>query len=437
MSSNKSISRSFAIFLVVLIGLGVIGILIYQESLDNGGSETVVAPPVASTSIAAATSTAPTSSTSIASSPSKPAAIIPSIPASTVTVPIVAIPFGDIGAYQFGIATGDTLPSMSNENLNKELNDIASLGIGWIRLDMAWNDVQSTNSSTFNWTNLDRIVAAANARRIKILPTLAYTPSWARSSGCSTSPDCIPYDPTLFTPFVRAAVQRYAPKGITAWEIWNEPNITGSWKPTPDAAKYTIILKEAYTAIKSVEPSSTVISGGLSPAATGNNSISPIDFLTQMYADGAGPYFDAVGMHPYSYPAMPSYNASWNAWQQMSMTTPSLRSIMIANGDANKKIWMTEYGAPTGGPGILESSTYDTAFTGHPDHVTETLQSQMIAQAMTLDQSYPWAGPLFIYSYKDLGTSTSTIENYFGIIRFNGSVKPAYTTIKELVASGL
>ena len=30
-------------------------------------------------------------------------------------------------------------------------------------------------------------------------------------------------------------------------------------------------------------------------------------------------------------------------------TPESLRSVMTANGDAEKKIWMTEYGAPTDG----------------------------------------------------------------------------------------
>ena len=33
----------------------------------------------------------------------------------------------------------------------------------------------------------------------------------------------------------------------------------------------------------------------------------------------------------------------------MYQTSPSIRSIMVANGDSAKKIWITEFGAPTSG----------------------------------------------------------------------------------------
>jgi hypothetical protein len=84
---------------------------------------------------------------------------------------------------------------------------------------------------------------------------------------------------------------------------------------------------------------------------------------------------------------------------------------------------MTEFGAPTGGP----------AFAGHPDHVTEALQAKILSDAFAESGRYPWAGPLFWYSYKDLGTSNATIENFFGLIRFDGSQKTAYSILQELL----
>jgi polysaccharide biosynthesis protein PslG len=335
--------------------------------------------------------------------------------------------------YNYGISLGETILGLSNSQLNAELNDIASLGIGWIRFDMTWWTAQPNNSSTFSWTTVDQLVSAANAHGIKLLPVLGYLPPWARSSTCPQSEVCEPANPAQFGTFAAAAVQRYAPLGIHDWEIWNEPNTTGFWQPAPNVADYVTLLKAAYTAIKAKDPSATVITGGLAPSDDSDQNISPTDFLTQLYADGGKSYFDAVGMHPYSYPAMPSYFASWNAWQQMFATTPSLESVMAANGDAGKKIWMTEYGAPTNGPGVLETSATDTNFIGSPDHVTEALQAAMLSQAITDVKSYSWAGPLFFYSYKDLGTSTDTVENFFGVVRSDGSDKPAYTTIQDLI----
>ncbi len=334
--------------------------------------------------------------------------------------------------YNLGMSLGDTLVWKTPAEINSELDDIASLGIGRIRFDISWADIQPESSTTFDWYKLDQIVSAANARKIKLLPDLAYTPKWERPSDCTDSDECAPADPAQFAIFAQAVVSRYAPQGISDWEIWNEENTSGFWKPVPNASAYAKLLKYTYSAIKSVESSSIVIMGGLSPTPpTSTQKIAPVDFLTQIYATGAKDYFDAVGMHPYSSPTLPTTYEKWNAWSQMSLTVPSLRSIMGSNGDGNKQIWLTEFGAPTGGPGILEASNTDKIFTGSPDHVTEALQAEMYSTAITSAKQLPWAGPLFFYSYKDLGTSTKTPENFFGIIRNDGSLKPAYDVLKQ------
>ena len=145
--------------------------------------------------------------------------------------------------------------------------------------------------------------------------------------------------------------------------------------------------------------------------------MAPVDFLTRLYANGARDSFDAVGYHPYSFPARPSHPAPSDGWSQMAATGPSLRSVMIANGDTAKQIWMTEFGAPTGGQNA----------------VTEDAQAAIIRDAVTLAPTYAWAGPLFIYSYQDLGTSRSTNENFFGVLRFDGSPKASYEMLQSLV----
>lgn len=103
---------------------------------------------------------------------------------------------------------------------------------------------------------------------------------------------------------------------------------------------------------------------------------------------------------------------------------------MIANGDADKKIWITEYGAPTGGPG--PSATVENSETAtNTWHVDEPLQAKMLQEAVKLYKSYDWVGPFFWYSYKDAGTSQDSNENFFGLVRADGSHKPAYDTYKQ------
>ncbi|HUC01835.1 MAG TPA: peptidoglycan-binding protein [Candidatus Paceibacterota bacterium] len=344
------------------------------------------------------------------------------VPPATVTPLPSSSPATPLNG-KFGLSVGDSLLGLSPAALNNELDGMASLGVGWVRFDMEWDDVQHDNSSTFNWTDIDPVVAALNAHHIKILAILDYTPVWAESSTCAQGSNfCAPSDPALFATFAQAAVQRYAPQGVSDWEIWNEPNNAAFWGPRTNCNAYTALLKDAYTVIKSVQPSSTVITGGLSPAATDGTNMSPPDFLSCIYAAGGGGYFDAVGDHPYTFPQMPS-DDNGGAWDQMSATTPNLRSIMTANGDAGKQIWVTEFGVPTDGP---DAHWY----------VSEAQQAQMVTDAFMTYSAYPWGGPFFWYTYKDGGTSTDTNENFFGLLRADGSTKPAYQTLQNLLLQG-
>ena len=325
----------------------------------------------------------------------------------------------DATASMFGISSGGGLQYLSPAELAQNLDDYKALGAGWLRFDMAWSDIQSGGPSNYNWTRYDVVVDAANARGLQILAILSYTPAWARPAGSPDDDKYAPSNPQDYANFAAAAVGRYAPKGVKHWEIWNEPNIIGFWKPQPDAVKYTALLKAAYTAIKQVDPSAMVITAGMSPATNGTN-IAPITFLQTLYANGAKGFFDAVGHHPYCFPIMPSEFQSWSAWSQMSQTSPSLRSVMTDNGDQNKKIWATEFGAPTNG-------------TTPP--ITENQQAQMVTEAYNLIGTYAWAGPLFWYTYRDPGNDPSDREDWFGLVRLDYSRKPSYNAYQ--LASGV
>lgn len=334
--------------------------------------------------------------------------------------------------YDAGISLGTDILALSPQQLDSELDDLAALHIGWIRIDFDWNSIQPRPDAPFTWGSYDRIVQAFNEHHMKTLAILDYSALWAVDPKCG-SVRCPPADDSSFASFARAAASHFESLGVHDWEIWNEPNVKNSWLPAADPAGYANLLKAAYPAIHAADPDAVVISGGLAPAATGNGDIAPIAYVKALYDSGAGPYFDAVGFHPYSFPVLPSSFAAWNAWSQMHSTSPSIRSVMAANGDAGKKIWMTEFGAPTGGPGTIATSS--ASFEGHPDHVSETLQAAILSDAISLQKRYAWAGPLFLYTYRDRGTSASTNENFFGLLRFDGTRKPAYDALQAALSA--
>ena len=217
--------------------------------------------------------------------------------------------------------------------------------------------------------------------------------------------------------FATDVARRYAPLGVTMFEIWNEPNNAGFWSPKPDPAAYTADLKAAYAAIKHVDGSAFIISGGLAPEANDGTNINPVTFLQDMYADGAQGSFDAVGDHPYSYPALPDTYETWSGWSQMDQATPSLRSVMTSNGDAAKQIWITEVGAPTGGP----------------DGVSQAAQGTDLSQAITNTKSTSWIGGIYLYSWQDEGTDPTNDEDWFGIVTYAGADKASYNAVAAAI----
>jgi hypothetical protein len=319
----------------------------------------------------------------------------------------------------------DDLEYLTGTALQARLDQYAALGLRWARFQMIWGTVQAGGPASYDWSNYDALISGLLARGIQPLVVIDTSPTWDRVAGCSTGLTCAPADPAAYASFAAAAAARYAPMGVHDWEIWNEPNNEPFWQPTPDPVAYTALLKDAYSAIKGVDPSATVISGGLAPEVTSPGptpaEIAPLEFLEDVYADGGRGSFDAVGWHPYTYPEMPGVADPGSAWYQMYGTPTSVRSLMVANGDGSKKIWATEFGAPTD--------------PSNPQSVSPAVQAQMFAQGLSLWASYSWAGPMIGYQYQDRGTDTSDQENFFGLVTASGSPKPALLSLESEIAT--
>jgi polysaccharide biosynthesis protein PslG len=351
---------------------------------------------------------------------------------SVTTTPPLLVPSAS-GGLRIGLSYPEVLTALTPEALAQTLDDAAALGVGWIRFDLGWETVQPESPSVFDWSGFDRVIAAANARHLRMLPILDFTPAWAaRAPGCDGSL-CAPADPPQFAAFAGAAATRYGPLGVHDWEVWNEPN-TGAWQPAPSTADYVSLLRATTPAIKAADPSAVVISGSLAPAPTSNRDISQMDFLTAFARQGGLSLVDAVGYHPYSYPVPPSDRESWNAWQQIAATPTSFQTVLSSFGFPDMKIWATEYGAPTDGPGVT-ATTSDYKIDAAPDHVSEDLQAVMASESVQLAKSSPLIGALFWYTANDAGTDPSNSEDFFGLRRFDGTAKPAYAALQQVIAA--
>jgi hypothetical protein len=303
---------------------------------------------------------------------------------------------------------------MSDADVNKTFDQMLATGVKSVRLMIPWAGVEQVQNQ-FVWTNVDRTINAAVARNMAVMGIINATPSWAVTP--NTPPiSGRPASPAQYGVFCAKVATRYKAK-VSAYEVWNEPNGSQFYAPVPDPAGYTELLKAAFPKIKQADPNATVIGGVLGSVIDwGTWTMNPVTFLQQMYAAGAKNFMDAVSFHPYQYTL--KFSDGYPVANSPMNQTIAMRQIMIANGDAKKKIWASEYGEPM------------TA-------TDEAGQAAFIADLMTKWQEMPYAGPIMIHTTRDRQTGSTNVEDVFGVFRTDWSAKPAQQTIKNAIAAGI
>ena len=241
------------------------------------------------------------------------------------------------------------LPRHDSDFRNAECASIATLGASTVRFGVSWRKMQKSPDVPPDFSQLDAIVAEAEAHGLRILPILYWPPKWAQP---------IYEHLDKYAAFIEAVVSRYGER-FPAIEIWNEENLKGFWGEDPNPTNYVAVLRTAYEAAKRVgRPLSDEVtlrpqSGHLSGVAAlnggggavgptvylGGTAGVPMDFIEKIYKNGGGDFFDAMNVHPYSHPYAPEGD--------LDKKLENLRALMAKYGDAKKPIVITEHGWPT------------------------------------------------------------------------------------------
>jgi len=329
-----------------------------------------------------------------------------------------------------GMADSD-LYGMSEADIIATFNEMQSLGVDTVRVLVPWGDIHKVppgDPLEFfyppYWDKVDFIVEQAMSRNMAVLGVLNSTPYWGgeNGSGCIGCYGAAP-DPTKFAAFAAEAtthLQTNFPGVVSAYEVWNEPNYVASWSPTIDPIAYTNLLKAAYSAIKEandlngvVNPDDPLVVGGVlgSSFTFANITYDTVDFVEQMYANGAQGFFDALSYHPYQYTTEFSQGTVEAGCNYLGCESSpinqllAIRQLMIDQGDSALRIWATEYGLPTGGPNA----------------VTEEQQAAFIEDFLNTWHSFTFTGPAFIYTTRDrdLVNGVLTEDGSFGLFKYD------------------
>ena len=269
----------------------------------------------------------------------------------------------------------------------QQLAAIEAAGVQVVRSDVPWDNIEPVPPTAvgpvFDWAGFDTWVSELASEHLRWEPIIDYSASWAKT--CSGF--CAPTSDDTYATFAAAVAARYGPGGsfwaanpqlpyypVQVFEIWNEENVS-TYYIAP--ARYATLYAAARAAIHAVDPTASVIVGGLSVAGSYNPSHDDAAvYVYQMFQ--ADPSLrgavDGFGLHPYGTNA-----ADTIEW------TAHFRQVLDQLGESSTPIDITEFGWITG------------------DAVQEAWRAaQMTAAGLTLSRSdcgirllapYDWISP--------------------------------------------
>ncbi len=302
---------------------------------------------------------------------------------------------------------------------NATTADLKALGTHWVRMFVTWPDIEPARGEyAEGWLSAYEQSFQTLPAGTKVLLDVVGSPEWETGS---TNEHTAPADPADYAAMMSFLAQRFGSR-VDAYEIWNEEDAPAWWAGAPDPVAYTRLLQATYPAIKAADPAATVLVGGL----TGND----YNFVEGLYAAGAKGYFDAIGVHtdtacniesPYSF----LRGTDNRILPDSFLGYREVHAVMLANGD-DKPIWMTEMSWRTSSAVCSEGAWAGQKAAG----VTEEQQATFLREAYHCLAEDPYVKVGLWFPLKDEGLVTS------GLIRENGTHKPAYAAMKSYAHSG-
>jgi hypothetical protein len=313
---------------------------------------------------------------------------------------------------------------ISRADVDREVALMQRSGVKWARVNANWGTLEHKGKGLMNagaFADLDYAVSRLRGAGIQVLmPISDGVPYWASADPLKVEGRWNRrYRPARYSDyadFVRYIAARYRPVGVNAYEVWNEPNTARMWPSGVSAADYAQMLKAAYPAIKQVHPGATVVTGGVNK--------NDYDFVEALYQAGVRPYFDAVAVHPYASgdPTRCWTDPTGRRAKNAMCAVAEVRSVMVANGDAAKPVWATEWG--------WSSSIAQYG-------VTNAQQADYVRKGLSEFDRYPYVTHHFYYAMRNAFWSAddpASLEGNYGLVRTDFTAKPALDAFRTQVA---
>ncbi len=288
---------------------------------------------------------------------------------------------------------------------------LAALGAKWARCQTGWNRCEPRRSEfTFQW--LDEVVDSLLEIGVQPWFNLGYgnriyIPAKPDEQSVGWAPIFDEDVQEAWLRFVDKLAEHFADR-VKHWEIWNEPNIRGFWKPEkPNAADYVKLVRVTAPQIRKRVPHVVIVGGAYAGM--------PMGYIQACFEAGMGDLVDRVSYHPYR--AVPE--AGYEGQVQ------ELRAMAAAH-NPKIKLWQGENGCPSrGGKGSMGALTNLVW--------NETRQAKWLLRRILTDLRLEVELTSYFHTVDLQGYRTGT--NYKGLLRGGQyTPKPSYYAYQCLCA---
>jgi hypothetical protein len=230
-------------------------------------------------------------------------------------------------------------------------NSLHRSGTGSIRLwdaGVTWGALFPTQN-TPDWTRLDSLVTQAHANGTEVTLVLGLSPAYAAAVP-TNAPDL-----TMYTDYVRAVMSHYSPanwgyRGIAAYQVWNESNISTFWTGTYDQLGQ--LTKAVHDVRDEVDPGALVVAPAMVVRMGYQQSGMRKFYATLVDGKPVWQYVDAISLNLYPLDTYPSGSSTRMGTPEDSMAILASARALLAKDKvpASKPIWNTEvnYGMRAG-----------------------------------------------------------------------------------------
>lgn len=293
----------------------------------------------------------------------------------------------------------------------QQIDRLKALGLEWVRLDLHWDQLEPVEGQ-YQVATLDQLVGNLQANQLKSVFYLVGSAPFATTApaGAPYQDQYPPKDPNVFANRMALLSQRYP--SVNAWQVWNEPNLLGFWRPVADPAGYAALLTATASALRAADANKPVVAAGMAFFSEMPNGQTMLDALGAL---GVASLNTVISYHPYT--QLPEGNDPSNL--DFIAKTTALNQALRNSGV--QTLWSTEWGWSTY-PGPKDAQDLIT-LQGQADYVVRRVA---LMSAMDYDR-------IFLFTLSDLDQRASVRDQFYGLLDIDANPKPVYTALKNFL----